>query len=45
LFGTYRPPASAPLSYGFEETATRRLGAMLVCVDVNRSAAPIVRHD
>ena len=25
--------------------ATRRVGAMLACVDVNRAAAPIVRHD
>ena len=45
LFGTYRAPAAAPLAYGFEDAASRRVGAMLVCIDVNREAAPIVRHD
>jgi sterol desaturase/sphingolipid hydroxylase (fatty acid hydroxylase superfamily) len=45
LFGTYRAPATAPLAYGFEEAATRRVGAMLACLDVNSAAAPIVRHD
>jgi hypothetical protein len=45
LFGTYRPPAAAALPNGFEDAASRRIGAMLVCIDVNREAAPIVRHD
>src|SRR5690349_7597100 len=45
LFGTYRAPATAPLTYGFEDAATRRIGAMLACIDVNRAAAPIVRHE
>lgn len=45
LFGTYRAPASAPLAYGFDPSAARRVGAMLLFVDVNRGTAPIVRHD
>jgi hypothetical protein len=45
LFGTYRAPATAPLAYGFDDAATRRIGAMPLFVDVNRGAAPIVRHD
>lgn len=45
LLGTYRAPADAPLPYGFGDTASRRIGAMLLCVDVNRAEAPIVRHD
>ena len=45
LLGTYRQPASTPLPYGFAGDAPRRVGAMLLFVDVNRDAAPIVRHD
>jgi len=45
LFGTYRAPAEGALAYGFEAGAARRFGAMLACIDVNRSNAPIVRHD
>ncbi|MES1263203.1 MAG: sterol desaturase family protein, partial [Peristeroidobacter soli] len=45
LFGTYRAPAAAPLRYGFDAAASRRIGAMLLFVDVNRGTAPIVRHD
>jgi sterol desaturase/sphingolipid hydroxylase (fatty acid hydroxylase superfamily) len=45
LLGTYRVPAQGPLEYGFGENATRRFGAMLVCIDVNRSEAPIARHE
>jgi len=45
LLGTYRSPAEGPLPYGFADQATRRIAAMLVCVDVNRDEAPIVRHD
>ena len=45
LLGTYRAPAAGPLPYGFADGATRRIGAMLACVDVNRAEAPIVRHD
>lgn len=45
LLGTYRTPAGAPLAYGFGELATRRVGAMLLCMDVNKSEAPIARHD
>jgi len=45
LFGTYRAPADGPMTYGFDENASRRVGAMLLFVDVNRGAAPIVRHD
>jgi sterol desaturase/sphingolipid hydroxylase (fatty acid hydroxylase superfamily) len=45
LLGTYRAPADAQLPYGFAEQASRRIGAMLLCLDVNRAEAPIVRHD
>jgi sterol desaturase/sphingolipid hydroxylase (fatty acid hydroxylase superfamily) len=45
LLGTYRAPPQVPLQYGFSEVASRRLGAMLACVDVNTAEAPIVRHD
>jgi sterol desaturase/sphingolipid hydroxylase (fatty acid hydroxylase superfamily) len=45
LLGTYRAPAQAPLPYGFSENASRRFGAMLLCIDVNRNEGPIVRHD
>lgn len=45
LFGTYRAPADSALRYGFEDAAARRFGAMLACIDVNRTSAPIVRHD
>jgi len=45
LLGTYRAPAQAPLEYGFSETASRRFGAMLACMDVNKAEAPIVRHE
>ena len=45
LLGTYRAPAQAPLPYGFSANASRRFGAMLLCIDVNRNEGPIVRHD
>jgi sterol desaturase/sphingolipid hydroxylase (fatty acid hydroxylase superfamily) len=45
MLGTYRAPAAGPLPYGFADHATRRIGAMLVCIDVNRAEAPMVRHD
>jgi len=45
LLGTYRAPAQSPLEYGFTETVSRRFGAMLLCLDVNRSEPKIVRHE
>ena len=45
LLGTYRKPAAGPLQYGFDQAAANRMGAMLAFMDVNRGAAPIVRHD
>lgn len=45
LFGTFRSPATAPLPYGFEAMASRRIGAMLACIDVNCATAPIQRHE
>jgi hypothetical protein len=45
LLGTYRAPAKGPLRYGFADGAAKRIGAMLAFVDVNRTEAPIVRHD
>lgn len=45
LLGTYRTPAAGPLRYGFEDGPSKRVGAMLALVDVNRGAPPIIRHD
>ena len=45
LLGTYSAPAQSPLEYGFTETASRRYGAMLLCLDVNRNEPKIVRHE
>ena len=45
LLGTYRAPAQSSLEYGFTEGASRRFGAMLMCVDVNRNEPKIVRHE
>lgn len=35
LFGTYAPPVAGPVEVGFEPERSRRVLAMLLCVDVN----------
>lgn len=44
LFGTYRPPVTTPLRYGFAPPAMRRIGAMLAFVDVNHYRFSLRRH-
>lgn len=45
LFGTYRAPATQPLRYGFEPFASKRIGAMLMFVDVNDKKYSIRRYE
>jgi hypothetical protein len=39
LFGTFRNPAGFEGEVGFDQPATKRLGAMLGFVDVNEAVA------
>jgi len=37
LFGTYAEPDGSPVEYGFSDGRSRRVLAMIACVDVNRA--------